>query len=540
MATALHQISLSLWDWVMVVFYIGLTIGVAIWSKYRQRDTVEEYFVGGRSMHWMVVSLSIFATLCSSMAFVATPGEAYENGLLFSLFILGNIVATPVAAWLFLRFFFHTPSFTAYEYLEKRYNVSVRVLGAGIFTAVRILYMGCVFYATAKLFESLVGWPPLMTIVIVGGITIAYTASGGIKAAAFTDVAQSVIIVIGIGIVLWKILSLAGYSPVAIYQFAAEHGRGYEPLASSRFYRMNLADRINLFFLVTGSFFTAVTCMACDQLTVQRMLASKGYREAKRAAIVNAFTSAPVGLMFWFVGIGLFYFYHAAGKGHAPEGMTSDYVMGYFVSTQLPSPIPGLIVAAILAALMSTISSVVNSCATVIHCDGLLRLGIVEKSHPKEMLICRGLSVLSGCLGLAIAVWLVMASDGIKSSVLEVAGLWGALWNMLIAAFIFGVLVPRISGRAMFIGMLIGSVVSLVLPYPLYYMVPAEDRIAFSWIGVPSMAAAFILPLLLSFIWPNKKPLPDLTIWTLSKRDKSSSGGLDEQPSGQPCEAEVR
>lgn len=522
------QISLSVWDWLMVVFYTGLTLGVAIWSKYRQRETVEEYFVGGRSMHWLLVSISIFATLFSSVSFVAIPGEAYEHGLMFSLFLIGGALMTPVALWMFLRFFFHSPSFTAYEYLEKRYDLSVRFVGAMIFVTIRIIYMGTVFYAAAKLFESLVGWPPLMTVTVVGLFTIGYTVTGGIKAAIFTDVAQAAIIILGIGIILYKVLALAGFDVLAVYQFAASHGRGFEPLLTREFYGVHWSDRINLFFLLQGIILTPIVSMACDQLTVQRMLSSKGYKEAKRATLFNAMTSVPIVFMFWVVGIGLFYFYNAGGA-RLPEGMTSDLVMGYFINTQLPSPIPGLIVAGILAAMMSTISSVVNSCATVVYSDGLSRFGMIKSGSPREMLVCRSLSVVAGFAGLGVAILLVLGGQGIRSSVLEISGIWSALWNMLLAAFIYGVLVPRVSGRAMLIGILIGSVVSLALPCILYYAVPAEDRIAFSWIGVPSMAIGFIVPAVLSIFMPNRKNLKNLTLWTLEPKTPAAPAPQETQ-----------
>lgn len=525
--TLYSHISLSYLDWIIVAVYTSIAVGIAVWSKIGQRDTVEEYFVGGRSMNWLVVSISIFATLFSSISFVAIPGEAYQNGLMFSLYLFGGALATPLAIWMFLRFFFHSPSFTAYEYLEKRYDLSVRLLGAAIFTVLRLIYMGTVYYAVAKLFESLVGWPPMVTVVVVGLITISYTVLGGVKAAVFTDVAQALIIILGIGAILWKVLSLAGYDVFAIYQFAATHGKGYEPLATAHFYGLHWSDRINFFFLIQGVIFSPIINMACDQLTVQRLLASKGYREAKRATLFNAFTSVPIVFMFWMVGIGLFYFYNS-GSIRLPAGMTSDHIMGYFINTQLPSPLPGLIVAALLAALMSTISSVVNSCATVIFADGLMRMNIIQKGDPREMLICRSLSVLSGFVGLGIAILLIIGGQGIQSSVLEISGIWSALWSMLLTAFVYGVLAPRVSARAMFIGMSIGCFFSLVLPYALYYAVPAENRIAFSWIGFPGGMLTWIVPMVISLFWPNRKNLRNLTLWTLEKPMASGPAETDD------------
>lgn len=512
----LDRISLSGTDWAVVALYIAVTLGAAAWSKLGRKESVEEYFVAGRSMKWIVVSVAMFATLFSSISFVAIPGEAYQNGLLFSLLLFGGAIATPLAVWLFVRFFFLSPTFTAYEYLELRYNLAVRLLGGGIFIVIRVLYMGVVYYACARLFESLVGWPPLVTIVAVGLFTIAYTTTGGIRAAVFTDVAQAAVLVLGIGVILWKVLSLAGFDAWAIYQYAAAHGRGFGALGESRFYELHLSDRMNIWLLLHASITVPMHHMACDQLTVQRLLASKGYKEAQRAANVNAFASVPLVFMFWMVGIGLFYFY-GTQPDQKPPGLTSDHVLGYFISTQLPSPIPGLITAALLAALMSTISSVVNSCATVIYKDGLLRLNVLRPGYRHEMLTCRSLSVLAGLIGLGLAVLLTMGGQGIQSSVLEVSSIWAGLWGVLLPAFLYGVLVPRISGQGMFVGILLGGGLSLFLPYMLYYNVPAENRVGFTWIALPGALTAWLVPLLISMVWPNRKPVTGLTLRTLAR-----------------------
>jgi len=515
--------SLTALDWAAVIAYLGLIVGITVWSRFGQKKSSESYFLASRGMNWIVVSIAIFATLFSTISFVANPGEAYGHGLMMMLpaFVMPFFV--PLAIHLFLRFFFAVPTFTAYEYLERRFNLATRIIGAALFCIIRLIYAGVVFYAAAVIIEALVGWPPLLTIVLVGAFTIAYTTSGGMKAVMFTDVAQAVILIIGISAVFWTILHATSSTPLAIFEYAANNERGFHRLMEPEFWSLDLHARLNIWLLILIAASGPLLSLSCDQLVIQRLLTSKDFKSAKRSVYFNYIAMLPLGLLFWGVGLGLFYYY-AMHPEKLPEGMTSDKVMGWFISTELPPPIPGLIVAALLAALMSTISSVVNSVATVIYKDGLLRLGHVsEEDGPQTLRICRLLSVGAGVLGMAVSVLLTVGGKGVQTSVFEVAGVWAGLWMVLLSAFLLGVLVPRVSGKAMLAGLLVGSVVCLSCPYLLYYAVPEDQRISFNWLSWPGFVVSFALPLLVCLLWPNRKDLTNLTLRTMEVRDDAGA-----------------
>ena len=115
--TSLHSITLSPMDCGAVAVYILINAGIALWTKFHQRATTEDYFLAGRSMNWIIVSIAVFATLFSTISFVAMPGEAYSNGIIYGLIFPFQALIAPLAIWLFLRFFFMAPTFSAYEYL---------------------------------------------------------------------------------------------------------------------------------------------------------------------------------------------------------------------------------------------------------------------------------------------------------------------------------------------------------------------------------------------------------------------------------------
>ena len=168
--TGFNGLSLSAFDWAAVASYLVATAGLVLWTRLRQRGTSEDYFLAGRSQGWLIVAVTLFASLFSSISFVAVPGEAYRSGLVMSTILIASPLCAPLAVWLFLRFFFLSPSYTAYEYLERRFNVPARVIGAMLFCLTRLIYSGVIYYAAAELFRSLVGWaPPLATIEVACG-----------------------------------------------------------------------------------------------------------------------------------------------------------------------------------------------------------------------------------------------------------------------------------------------------------------------------------------------------------------------------------
>lgn len=518
--------SLSTLDWAAVVIYLGAVVGLTIWSRVGQTKTSESYFLAGRGMNWLVVAVAIFATLFSTISFVANPGEAFGHGLMMMVpaFVMPFFV--PLAIWLFLRFFFAVPTFTAYEYLERRFNLGARLIGGALFCLIRLIYAGVVFYAAAVIIEALVGWPPLLTILLVGVFTIAYTTFGGMKGVMFTDVAQAAILLIGITAVFWKIMDVTGASPLVIFEYAAANERAFHRLAEPEFWSFNLHSRLNIWLLILIAASGPMLSLSCDQLVIQRLLTSKDFKSAKRSIYFNYVTMLPLALLFWGVGLGLFYFYEMH-PGKLPDGLAADKVMGWFISTELPPPIPGLLVAALLAALMSTISSVVNSVATVIYKDGLLRLNLVrDEDGAKTLLTCRALSVAAGLAGMGISVLLTVGGEGITSSVFEIAGVWSGLWMVLLSAFLIGVLLPRVSGKMMIWGLVLGSVVCLSCPYLFYYSVPADQRISFNWLSWPGFVVTFATPILLSFIWPNRKDMTNLSLWTMQPTNEGASSKI--------------
>ena len=499
-------LNLSPVDLLVVLAYLLGTFAIA-WRVRSHQKTTEDYYLAGRSIPWVVVSLSLFATLFSTISFVSVPGEAYKNGALYFLRSPAYLVGLPVAIALFLRYFYTKPRFTAYEYLEERFDRNVRLVGSGVFLIVRGFYAATVLYAASKIFVAFVGFSELQVIVVVGIFSIAYTTVGGMRAVMYTDVFQSIVLFIGLGGVLYKVLAVSHFDVAGIYSFGQAHDHTFGALASGDFYSLSPWVRYTVWLLLIDAFLHPLSNVGADQLTVQRLLSGKGYSDARKALWVKGFMGVGILAALYFIGLAMFRYYNGGG-GTLPEGMGADRVLGHFVITELPAPFPGLLAAALLSALMSTVDSTINSLATVTGEDILVRFR--RKSKLAHVTVAKLLTVFWGAVILGLACFLSTASTQTETTVLEVNNVWATLWHVLLMVFLLAVLTRRITARGVFWGALLGTATNLVLPWVLYYNTPPEARISFAWLGVPGFLITGIVAAAVSYLAPGR-PKGDAT-----------------------------
>jgi SSS family transporter len=475
-ATKLTQI-----DWLVLLAYVVITFGVALCVR-RGQSTGEDYFLAGRKNGWLMIGVSMYATLFSTISFVAMPAEGYRNGMLLSLNSVGYFIFTPLAVWIFLRFFYRAGTFTAYEYLGRRFGTTTRIIGSWVFIIGRCLSGAVIFYASAKAFETLVGWKPELTVLVIGAVTIAYSYIGGMKAIIITDFFQTVVILSGLAIILIKLLAAADFDVQSVWAFAQENSRTYEVVTTREFFSLDLYVRYTFWLWLLYSFTTPLSNYGTDQLVIQRLLASSSYRTAKQAVLLKTLGTLPVSLCFYFCGLLLFYYYNKLGT--PPPGVGADGIMGWFISTALPAPFPGLIAAALVAALMSSFDSTLNSLSTVFTID------ILKKNDGTELLrLGKRLTLVWGAIMIGLALAVIEAGRRVETSVLEINLVWANLWGVLLVVMLAGIFFPRCTARGAVVGLVAGSVVNLTLPWFLYFGTPAGERIGFIWLGLPGWFA---------------------------------------------------
>jgi SSS family transporter len=500
-----EQSLFNVFDILVIAVYVASVYTIALLVR-RHQNTDDDYYLAGRNTHWFFIAVSTFATLFSTISFVTIPAEAFENGLQLSLSIFLGLPLLPLAAHLMLRFFFISPTFTAYEYLEHRFNLPCRLAGASFFIMSRLMYTAVILYAASVVFHSIFGIPTIAVIIIIGLGTLIYTFIGGMRAVIFTDFLQSIMLITGIVGIVYFISKGIGFDWIGQYKaLAAENEKyTYSFLTKPDFYKPGYQDRVNILLLIFLFWHQPFMQVSSDQLVIQRMLSSRGYKESLKAIYTNICLALPIVILVWIIGVGLAIFYRS---NHLPEGIPSKDVLGYFIRTQLPSPIPGIICAAMLAMIMSTIDSTINSLSAVMQHDILMNTPwkLLAKT---SILKARLMSLAWGFIGISMAVIVQMFGKSGKMPIIELSSVLMSGWAILTITFCLGVLTSWVRPRAMMTGMILGGIALLIGQWGLYMGQPPENRIGFGYISLIALFVTFTTSILLSLIDPKPYTAP--------------------------------
>ena len=490
----LGLISLSFIDTAIIAIYVAVIIGIA-WRVRRGQNTQEDYFLGGRRIFWPLVAVSTFATLFSTITFVTVPAEAYGNGILLACGSFLFLPLLPVAINTVLRKFFDRPTLTSYEYLQVRFNSAVRTMGALYFLFARLLYTCVVLYAASKIFTEIFGVSIYGTIAIIGVATIIYTMIGGMRAVVFTDFIQSLMLLVGVGAILWVVSAGIGFDWVTPWAALIEEDPRYglAPLFDADMLHIGYQDRINLLLIIYPMLAMPFMMVSADQLVVQRLLSTKGFKQAKRSMYVSAGLGVMVAMLVWLIGVGLVLYFR---QNPAPTQLAPGDALGYFISEHLPSPIPGLLCAAMLAMIMSTIDSTINSLSAVLEVDIISRLRRGTKANLNESrLVSLGWGLLAVCVALAVA----YRGESGGLPIFELAAVLASGWGIVTASFVLGMLTKWVTAKAMTIGFAAGLVTTVAVQAQ-YLALPPETRMSFSYTPIiptfATLAVAMVLSLL--------------------------------------------
>ncbi len=292
-------------DWVVLAATIGLISGYGMWRT-RREQTGETFLRGHRSLSWPAIGLSVMATQASAITFLSVPGQAYDDGLRFVQFYLGLPLAMIVIAAVFLPIYYRLEVYTAYDYLEKRFDVRMRALGATLFLISRGLAAGITIYAPAIILSTLMGWSLTGTNALIGIVVVAYTVSGGTDAVSQTQKQQMVVILLGM-IAAGVTLALQLPEGVGVADAAALAGAtGRMAVIDPHF---DLANRYTLWSGLIGGFFLALAYFGTDQSQVQRYLTGRSIGASRLGLLFNGVFKIPMQLGILFVGILLFAFH---------------------------------------------------------------------------------------------------------------------------------------------------------------------------------------------------------------------------------------
>lgn len=293
-------------DWLVFAVYFGAVV-VFAWLQSRKNRGVEGFFLANRRLGWGAIGLSVMATQASAITYIGTTGQAFDDGMEFVQFYLGQPIAMVILCVVFVPFFYRSKVFTAYEYLERRFDPRTRSLTSFLFLVSRGLSAGIVLYAPAIVLSVIMGWDERVTILVMGLITVAYTIMGGITAVIWTDVLQMIVMFAGIGI---AIAVLFATLPEGVGVADVAYIGGIHEMWRSIDLSWDPTNRYTLWSGLIGGLFLALGYFGTDQSQVQRYLTASSLRQSRLSLIFNAFVKVPMQVFILAIGVLLYVFYH--------------------------------------------------------------------------------------------------------------------------------------------------------------------------------------------------------------------------------------
>ena len=296
---------MQLFDWIVLIVTLLFIVGYGSW-KTKGSKNVEDFILGNNETPWYTVGLSVMATQASAITFLSTPGQAYHDGMGFIQFYFGLPIAMIVICVTFIPLYHKNKVFTAYEFLEKRFDLKTRSLAAILFLVQRGLGTGLTIYAPAIILSALLGWNLTMMNIIIGVLVIIYTFSGGTKAVNVTQKQQMFVIMSGMFITFFLILH---YLPNDMTFTSALHIAGANDKMNIVDFSFNPEEKYTFWSGITGGFFLALAYFGTDQSQVGRYLSGKSVRESQMGLIMNGILKVPMQFFILLTGVMVFVFF---------------------------------------------------------------------------------------------------------------------------------------------------------------------------------------------------------------------------------------
>ncbi len=477
-------------DWLVLILYAFGMLFIG-WYYSKKNKTKEDYLLGGRAMNPTAVGISLFATLLSTLSYLTYPGELIKHGPV----IFAGMIALPlvyyVAGWWLIPRIMEMKVTSAYEILEKKLGLSVRMLATFMFLSLRLLWMATIIFVTVDvaLFSVIQfdkSYVPYVGILLTL-ITIVYTSMGGLKAVVVTDVIQSFIFLGGallsILVVCFQSESFFSLIPDKWPEHWDSLKLGFDPLE-----RTTLGNAVLVLFVwylcTTGS----------DQMAIQRYLSMKDLRTARKSFRVSLYSNVLAYVLLALVGLAMLTYFNE-NKAHLPEGgdiySHADELFPRFILIGLPAGISGLVIAGQLSAAMSSLSSGLNSVSSVVSED---IIGRFKKNRPasfdalKEV---KWLSYLTGAVIMVLSFFIDKVPGNLLDVLMKVVNLFVA---PLFVLFFMALFVPFATRRGTFFGGLISVAIAIAIAF--YGMFD----ITVLWIMPTSLAGGILASVILSYI----------------------------------------
>ena len=492
---------LSIIDWIVCLAYLGVVVGLAVWSMRGQHDN-EDYFVGGRRMNWLAVGISMFATSFSSISFLGLPQRGAYQDFSFYLVILGiPLIITPLLWFFWVPMYARLRVSSGYQYLRMRFGPVVQRVGSLLYCGYALGWMGAMLYAIALTLQGVMELNDTQyfwTLVGLGTFATAYTAVGGLRAVVWTDVLQT--ITLGGAVIVALLLAVSriegGFS--GLWRLGSEHGRfTMFHLQSNLFAAENFTSSNSVYSVGAFVLFMYLPGYAVAQNMIQRYVCAGSVGRGRGVVLLSAGVNAGLGFLFMLVGVALFAFYSQPGGTGLPDLASQDQILPHFLSTQAAGVgLVGLMLAGLFAAAMSTIDSGINGVASVIVYDWL-------GGRQLPLIASRLLTLALGLLVIGAALMAPMLGDNVINIINTIAG---TLLGGLMAVFLLGIFVPRANSAGVLIGLLFGALCLLAI-------IVATD-VPKWWYGAFTIFPTLLVGTIASYLYaPPGREAQSVTFW---------------------------
>lgn len=552
--TAPAQSGLAPIDWLIIAAYATGTIFLG-WYYSRQQTSEKEYFTGTGQMNPMLIGVSLFATLLSTISYLSMPGESLGKGPTYMLSLLAMPVVFLFVGLVLLPVYMKHRVTSAYELLENRLGPEIRTLGAVMFIVLRLAWMSLLIYLTSKAMTTMLGFDdsriPVIAI-ITGLVAVIYTSLGGLRAVVITDFVQTILLFGGALLVLATVTwNLGGFGWVPTQW---NPNWDTQPVFST-----DVSTRVTLVGTLLNYFVWYACTLGGDQTSVQRFMATVDAKAARRALATQLGVNALVSVTLGFVGFSLLGYFQAFPE-RLPEHISlsdnADLVFPHFIAFELPPVISGLVVAAMFAAAMSSIDSGVNSITAVVVTDLMKGRSKAGSQPPTQTALSSDSSEVSGAvseqeadrsdpyatpsssgqdvavpgpaggksssdrvvtarwMAFAIGAFVVTASSAMGAIPGNITAVTTKTANLLttpiFGLFFFALFVPFASKTGVIIGTVCGTATAVLIAFsgPIFGFIPGTelDPVSFQWIAPAAITVDIVTGCIASLIFPGSRP----------------------------------
>ncbi|NLP58101.1 sodium/solute symporter [Lutibacter sp. B1] len=490
-------------DYLIVIVYSAGFLGLGYFFK--ENKNAKDYFLGGQDMGWFPLSLSTMATQLSAISFISAPafvGLAQNGGMKWLTFEFAVPLAMVGIMLVIIPPLYRSNIVSIYEYVERRFATSTRIVLSVVFQVSRSLATGVMVYTIAMILQAVLNISFHWTIIIISVITLIYSYQGGMKAVVWGDTIQMIILFAGLIICLiygWNLLQETG-------NFT---GFDIERLQVVDFSNYGFSgDEFGFWPMVLGGLFLYISYYGTDQTQAQRLLSAKNEKTIKKLLLANGLLRFPVVLVYCVMGLiigSLVYLapdflgeITAMTKTHYPEqfmanGIKADLMIPVFITKYLPHGLIGVLIVGILSAAMSSLSSTINSLGAV-TVEDLFNRGKTKLSTEKHMKYSKFFVLFWGIVCIAFA----YLFGGSKGTVIELINIISSqFYGPILATFVLAILVKRVNHIGMNVGLIGGVLINLIVKYNF-------DNIFWIWYNLTGFLITTILALLVSEIYKTK------------------------------------